>query len=86
LANLCFHKHEWDEVEGAKVLKNRDELLAGALKSATLDTQELHPLSVNQNGNPRYPLDVAYFPISFKKITRMLRQLENNGFASFAEA
>ena len=78
LGNLC-HSPRGEITEPDLVLKR-------CLEAARLEDDSLDPLVEDAEGNPKYPLEEAYFPLSFEKIVRMLRSVQSNGFTSFAEA
>lgn len=63
-----------------------DLVLQHCLEAVRLEDDSLDPLAADAEGNARYPVDEAYFPLSFEKIVRMLRAVQSNGFTSFAEA
>jgi len=87
LSVLCGDPLEEDERD-----ENRDLLSSKAREAVRLQDRELHPLE-RQSGLPKHlsgdnfeeGFD-AYYPKSYKKIARMLRRLEQEGFTSFAEA
>ena len=83
LGAFCYYNHEWSE-EGT--ILNSQELQERASAAAKYVDQNLHPLSTNDQGIFLFAVDEAFLPLSFEKIVRMLKLLELNGFASFAEA
>ncbi|MEX1119099.1 MAG: hypothetical protein WEB60_09955 [Terrimicrobiaceae bacterium] len=78
LGNLCHSPR--GEVTGP------DLVLKRCMEAVRLEDDSLDPLAADVEGNPKYPLGEAYFPLSFEKIVRMLRSVQSNGFTSFAEA
>jgi energy-coupling factor transporter ATP-binding protein EcfA2 len=66
--------------------KGRDELLTAARTAASRRDEAYDFVGVDAEAKPRYDAGKAYYPMSFAKIQRMLRKLERDGFASFAEA
>lgn len=78
LGNLCHTQR------GA--IMEPDLILLRCLEAARLDDDSLDPLAEDADGNPRYPLKEAHFPLSFEKIVRMLKSVQSKGFTSFAEA
>ncbi|HEU4964379.1 MAG TPA: hypothetical protein VFV52_11095 [Bacilli bacterium] len=72
LAVLCHSRREWDD-EDAR-LANGESLLQEALQ----------PTSFAEGEFP--PVDDALYPLSYQKIVRMCKALDQNGFTSFAEA
>lgn len=78
LGNLC-HSPRGEVME-------QDLILKRCLEAVRLEDDGLDPLAEDAEGNPKYPLEEAYFPLSFDKIVRMLRTVQSNGFTSFAEA
>lgn len=78
LGNLC-HTQRGEITEPDLVLKR-------CLEAVRLEDDSLNPLAEDEEGNAKYPVKDAYFPLSFEKIVRMLRSVQSNGFTSFAEA
>jgi MoxR-like ATPase len=78
LAVSCFEARTWSP-DGS--LSNQEALRGQAADAAKLTSREWDPLT-----NPKYETVAAAYPRSFDKIKRMLRQLDRNGFTSFAEA
>lgn len=78
LGNLC-HSPRGEITEP-------DLVLTRCLEAVRLEDDSLDPLAEDEEGNPKYLLEEAYFPLSFEKIVRMLRSVQSNGFTSFAEA
>ena len=78
LGNLC-HTPRGEATEPDLVLQR-------CLEAVRLEDDSLDPLAADAKGNARYPVEEAYFPLSFEKIVRMLRSVQSNGFTSFAEA
>jgi energy-coupling factor transporter ATP-binding protein EcfA2 len=78
LGNLCHTPR----VEAT----DTDLVLQRCLEAVRLEDDSLDPLAADAEGNARYPVEEAYFPLSFEKIVRMLRSVQSNGFTSFAEA
>lgn len=75
LGVLCFRKDEW-----------KDNLEAVAQQASELSDDTLDIIGKDNEDNPLFDPENAYYPISFRKIQRMLKKLERDGFASFAEA
>ncbi len=65
-----------------KLCHNADN--TASAKRVTFNACDL--LETDQSGNREYPLEAAHYQISFDKICRMLRNLQDVGFTSFAEA
>lgn len=91
LAMLCYLPRDWetDVTTGKVTLKNAEDLKTQAGKAAGLEDETLHPLLArdpNDNNKPTFDVGTALYPLSFEKILRMLRLLDQNGFTSFAEA
>jgi|GEM_PF-6420004 len=82
-ATLCYQPRVWDRQAGVWVLANADAINAAAVK-ALLFSDGSDPL--DDRAMPAWPVEQATYPISFEKVTRMLRLVRQNGFASFAEA
>jgi len=78
LGNLC-HSPRGEITEPDLVLKR-------CLEAVRLEDDSLDPLAEDAEGNPKYLVEEAHFPLSFEKIVRMLRSVQSNGFTSFAEA
>ncbi|MNY43136.1 hypothetical protein D3C86_1780730 [compost metagenome] len=68
------------------ILSNEGSLKELATKAIYMDMLEDHPLSVGDDGKYIKNPQAAYLRLSYEKIVRMLKQLEQNGFTSFAEA
>lgn len=79
LAVICFEGRVWTEDD--QRLSNAASLREQAAEAAKLTNRDLDPLT-----SPRFDSSVAFLPRSFTKVRRMLRQLDRNGFTSFAEA
>ncbi|MGI9252518.1 MAG: MrcB family domain-containing protein, partial [Thermomicrobiales bacterium] len=77
LASFCETPHVWSATT-PPVLLNADQLLASARTAAKP--------RYGGAAVPQAPTGNAPFPLSLDKIERMLRALDHNGFASFAEA
>lgn len=78
LGNLCHSSR--GEITEPDLLSKR------CLEAVRMEDDSLDPLGEDAEGNPKYPLEEAHFPLSFEKIVRMLRSVQSNGFTSFAEA
>ncbi len=78
LAQYCILDRSWNDDE---ILGNGDELRERSFEASTLVETKFHPLSPEFEG-----AEGVLLPLSFDKIRRMLRRLEEEGFASFAEA
>jgi len=87
LAAICYDEHLWQNVDGLEViLSNEESLKELATKAAYMETFDDHPLAVDEHGKYIKNPEEAYLKLSYGKIVRMLKQLEQNGFTSFAEA
>jgi energy-coupling factor transporter ATP-binding protein EcfA2 len=75
LGVFCFRKTEWVE-----------KLEEKAEKASELNDDQLNMIGKDSDDKPLYNWKDAHYPISFRKIQRMLKKLERDGFASFAEA
>lgn len=84
LGILCFHERKWKINQGIVELENLEELVSLALQAGKLQDQELYLLFEGSEGL-KYPIENAQYKLSFDKITRMLLQLEQQGFTSFSE-
>lgn len=84
LAALCYDEHVWDTT--GTTLQNKDALKQRADAFGSLLDPDLHPLARNKDGSFLLPVESAYYPLSYGKLQRMLRLLDQNGFTSFAEA
>ncbi|WP_051620638.1 McrB family protein [Paenibacillus sp. UNC451MF] len=87
LAAICYEEHLWQMGNSQEmILSNGESLKDLATKAAYMDTFDDHPLSVDEHGRYIKNPQEAYLKLSYGKIVRMLKQLEQNGFTSFAEA
>lgn len=87
LAAVCYNEHLWETgVNQEAILSNETTLKDLATQAIYMDMLEDHPLSVDEHGQYIKKPQAAYLKLSYEKIVRMLRQLEQNGFTSFAEA
>lgn len=87
LAAVCYNEHVWEiGLDKEAILSNEGSLKELATKAIYMDTLEDHPLSVDDDGKYIKNPQAAYLNLSYGKIVRMLKQLEQNGFTSFAEA
>ncbi len=85
LAALCFYGRE-GQGNAAWTAGNRQQLKEKVAEVASLTEPTLHPLARDEQGAYLWPKREAHYPLSYDKLLRMLRLLEENGFASFAEA
>lgn len=74
MSALCAMQRQWNNGQ----ITNRDEIINQAKKAASRGDENLHPANWKANGE--------YLSLSCEKIERMQHLLEQNGFASFAEA
>lgn len=86
LAILCFTKRTWELDDESNEFAHLKLLRTEATKATRMEDDSLDPLGTTPEGQPLYPADQAYYPLSFEKIQRMLERLRANGFTSFAEA
>lgn len=87
LAVICYNEHIWQVNSDQEVILSNEVVLKElATKAAYMDTSDDHPLSVDEHGRYLKSPQEAYLKLSYGKILRMLKQLEQNGFTSFAEA
>ncbi|WP_433944686.1 McrB family protein [Paenibacillus sp. SN-8-1] len=87
LAAVCYNEHVWEVgMDQEAILSNEGSLKELATKAIYMDMLEDHPLSVGDDGKYIKNPQAAYLRLSYEKIVRMLKQLEQNGFTSFAEA
>lgn len=87
LAAVCYDEHLWQMGNDQEmILSNEESLKKLATKAAYMDTYDDHPLAVDEHGKYIKSPQEAYLKLSYGKIVRMLKQLEQNGFTSFAEA
>lgn len=86
LATICYNKHLYEVADNITTLANKDLLLKMATKSSLLENYDEHPLAIDEKGSLLMNPEDAYFRLSYKKIIRMLKLLEQNGFTSFTEA
>lgn len=88
LAVLCYNEHEWDFDANPQeaILSNELLLKQMATKAMSMDMLEDHPLTLDEQGAYMKDPQKAYLKMSYGKIVRMLKQLEQSGFTSFAEA
>ena len=86
IASLCYYPRDWNEVANPVELKNQAELGKQADAAAELNEQAHPLLAKNEDGSKRFNPNNAVYSLSFDKASRMLQQLEDQGFASFAEA
>lgn len=85
LASLCHTPRPVPPGYGEAATTGCDAILEQALKAAEMGDDSLDPLGTSADGERNYPIDDAYFPLSFDKILRMLLAVRLNGFTSFAE-
>ncbi len=86
LGALSFEARDWQHIgDNPPILNNEAEIKTAAMAASKLD-ESRHPLATNEDGSARFSQSHAYLPLSFDKICRMLKHLQQNGFASFAEA
>lgn len=86
LATLCYTDHQYEIFNNVVTLANKELILNMAHKSALMENYEEHPLALDEDGDLLKKPENAFYYLSYKKIVRMLKQLEQNGFTSFAEA
>ena len=85
LAALCFYGRE-GQGDAAGAVGSQLQLKEKVAEVASLTEPTLHPLARDDQGGYLWPKSEAHYPLSYDKLLRMLRLLEENGFASFAEA
>ena len=78
LAKLCVLERNWDS---QLALLNRKEIFDACSQAGKLMDLKDHPLSSEYDGSIRNIL-----PATLAKVMRMLKKLDEEGFASFAEA
>jgi hypothetical protein len=86
IATLCYYPRDWNEGADPVELRNRPDLVRQANAAAELNEQDHPLLAKNEDGSRRFDPTKSLYPLSFDKASRMLQQLEDQGFASFAEA
>ncbi|HVB57160.1 MAG TPA: hypothetical protein VNE63_12115 [Candidatus Acidoferrales bacterium] len=84
LSAYCYMEHKWSTGGEVASLSNKGELEKGIAEATQM--QGISPLSEDSGGNRKYPTTSAHLSRSYEKIARMLSVLDQNGFASFAEA
>lgn len=85
LSVLCIRSRPWrtDDGDGEDDLQGPKELVEMARKTSGRRSEE-YP--IQRDGSLRFDIEDAHYPLAYEKIVRMLRRLDREGFASFAEA
>lgn len=86
LAILCHIARTWNVDAESGLFDHIKAARTDAANAAKLEDESLDPLGLRPNGTPAFPVDEAYYALSFDKVTRMLARLRTHGFVSFAEA
>ena len=86
LAILCHSARTWNVDAESGLFDHIKAARTDAANAAKLEDESLDPLGLRPNGTPAFPVDEAYYALSFDKVTRMLARLRTHGFVSFAEA
>lgn len=83
LATLCYQEHSFND-KGEPLMNDGNNLQDEVNKALQLKT-ERDPFRKDARGDYVFPEENAYYPLSYKKIIRMLQSLAQ-GFTSFTEA
>jgi hypothetical protein len=85
LSVLCTTSRPWrtDGGEDEDDPQRLEELVERARETSGRRSDE-YP--IQSDGSLRFDIEDARYPLAYEKIVRMLRRLDREGFASFAEA